>query len=484
MSSFCPVLQSKLEWNCVQSSTDISSDMDKKEMSLDGGGPLADPSSGEGTELRKPHEMIVLVPKSKRVTLTGRRLYNALLQVAQSRLIAMEAMPPADFLFEAPLPALLRTTGSSGEDRTAAKRYLREMRGLEVDWETTAPGDGMKWRDFSMLSEVAIEVRRGENWVSWSYPPTIMAALREPARWASIDLAILARLGTYAAVALYEICARYRHNPSGLTSRKPVQWWADALSQAPRGAERREWRKFKSERVKDAIEEINRETDLEVELIEHKQGRAVTEAQFAVRFKRQALRHKPQDDGPVDANLVLRGESLGIREVRLEGLISEFGEARVREKIDALERRAANSKLRSIDNAYSYLRSLLRNDDVPVELESPPEVGPVVAPAPRVQIGGLAMPQPQPASSDTTWLNARIASIKAEIMAMEAPRRQQWVDLAVAELAARKLLSAVVARRIAQGDVLHGVLGSVMVRLYALDRHGDQWDQPAALAPA
>ena len=94
--------------------------------------------------MRKPHEMIVLVPRSKRVTLTGRRIYNALLQVAQSRLQAMGSMPPADFMFEAPLPAILRTTGSSGEDRTAAKRYLREMRGLEVDWESTAPGEGVK----------------------------------------------------------------------------------------------------------------------------------------------------------------------------------------------------------------------------------------------------------------------------------------------------------------------------------------------------
>src|SRR3990167_8355799 len=78
-------------------------------------------SGGDGTELRKPHEMIVLVPRAKRVTLTGRRIYNALLQMAQSRLQAMGSMPPADFMFEAPLPAILRTTGSSGEDRTAAK---------------------------------------------------------------------------------------------------------------------------------------------------------------------------------------------------------------------------------------------------------------------------------------------------------------------------------------------------------------------------
>lgn len=428
--------------------------------------------AGEGAaELRKPHEMIVMVPRSKRVTLTGRRIYNALLQVSQSRLGAMATMPQADYMFEAPLPAILRTTGSNGEDRTAAKRYLREMRGLEVDWESTAPGDGVKWRGFSMLSEVAIEMRNGENWVSWSYPPTIMAALREPSRWARIDLDILARLGSYTAVALYEICARYRDNPSGVTSRKPVQWWADALSQSPGGSERREWRKFKSERIKEAVEEINQETDLEVELIEHKQGRAVQEAQFAVRRKRATPRHAKQAGEPVDAHLVLRAESLGIRELKLDGLIKEFGEAAVREKVDILERRAANNKLRGLDNAYSYLRSLLRHDD-----GIPPGQGPesVAAAAPP--------PAPVEAPVDPVQdrLNARIAQLKTEIAQLDAPHRKAWVDQALQELASKGMLSAVISRRAAQGDVLHGLLGSVVVRLYASAVYGAGWDREAA----
>lgn len=420
-------------------------------------------------ELRKPHEMIVMVPRSKRVTLTGRRLYNALLQVSQSRLVAMVSMPQADYMFEAPLPALLRTTGSNGEDRTAAKRYLREMRGLEVDWESTAPGDGVKWRGFSMLSEVAIEVRNGENWVSWSYPPTIMAALREPTRWARIDLDILARLGSYTAVALYEICARYRDNPSGVTSRKPVQWWADALSQSPGGSERREWRKFKSERIKEAIEEINLETDLDVELIEHKQGRAVQEAQFAVRRKRAVPRHTKQGTEPVDAHLVLRAESLGIRELKLDGLIKEYGEAAVRDKVDVLERRAANSKLRGVENAYSYLRSLLRHDDG--EVATAPTV-PSASPTPPLKPAAPLPPDPQ-----QEWLNQRIAELKTELSLMDATHRKAWVDSALHELASKGMLSAVISRRAAQGDVLHGLLGSVVVRHYATAVYGPSWDR-------
>jgi hypothetical protein len=431
--------------------------------------PLLSHAVDDVLELRKPHEMIVMMPRSARVTLTGRRIYSALLQVAQTRLVAMPGMPAADFMFEAPLAAILRTTGSSGSERTAAKKYLIEMRSLEVDWESTAPGDGVKWRGFSMLSEVALELRRGENWVSWSYPPTIMAALRDPQRWARIDLDVLAKLGSYTAVALYEICARYRENPSGVTSRKPVTWWVDALSNGP-GPERREWRKFKNERVKDAVVEINAETDLEIDLIEHKQGRVITEVQFAVRKKRQAPLARPLTGEPVDATLVLRAETLGIREIKLEGLLKEFGDERVRAQIEVLERRAANKSLRTVENAFSYLRSLLRNEPASEGAADPhPGVPPVVLqPVPEP-----AAPPPQ--LEGANWLREQIEAMKKEVAALAPAQLKRWVDQALQDLARKGALNAVISRRAAQGDVLHGLLGSAVVYAYADATYGPDW---------
>ena len=426
--------------------------------------------ANDSLELRKPHEMVVMVPRSARVTLTARRIYTVLLQVSQARFGAMETMPRADFLFEAPLATILRTTGSDASDRTAAKRYLQEMRSLEVDWESTAPGDGVKWRGFSMLSEVALEVRRGETWVSWSFPPSIMAALREPSRWARIDLEVLSRLGTYAAVALYEICARYRDNPGGVTSRKPVGWWTDALSNMP-GGDRREWRKFKSERIKEAVEEINRETDLQIELIEHRQGRTVDEVQFAVRRRSKAIPANDRPATPIDANLALRAETLGIREIKLDGLIKEFGEEQVRDKLEALERRAANSSLRSVDNAYSYLRSSLRNDHP----APAPTIAAVLDVAPPLRV------QPQSAApAPADFLGERIRVMKAEVEMLSAAQRQVWVDRALQELSAKGMLTAVISRRASQGDVLHGVLGSVIVHAYAAATYGPDWNVFAA----
>jgi hypothetical protein len=444
-------------------------------------------SKPDKIELRKPHEMIVMLPITNRLTLTGRRIYNSLLQVSQLRLTSMPSMPPADFVFEAPLISILRSTGSDGEDRTAAKRYLNEMLGFRVEWHAIAPGEISKqpeasektrpWHGLNLLSQVTLDVRNGENWVSWAFPPLIMNALSlgdDGARWAQIDLNVLSSLSTYTSVALYDICVRFRDNPGGATTKKPAEWWTDALSQGPSGSERRPWRKFKSEKIKAAVDEINKLTDLEIALIEDKKGgRAVVDVQFLVRRKQRGVQSsKLTGNAEVDANLVLRAETLGVRESKLDSLLKEFGESRVREKIDALERRTVKGGLKAIENTYAYLRSLLRNDDAKPEVETEDST-----PPPTADISQAPAVNATPTRTQGDIDAERIAALKAEILALPAARRQEYVDAAVKELTEKRLLNAVIQRRVGQGDVLHGLLGSVIVRLYGIDAHGDDWMQ-------
>ena len=419
--------------------------------------------------------MIVMVPRAGRVTITGRRLYNVLLQVSQSKLLVAGEMPPADFLFEAPLAALLKSTGSNGDDRTAAKRYLSEMQDVKVDWQSTAPGDGTKWKSLNMLSQAEIELRHGENWCRWAFPPDIMGALFSPERWARIDLDVLKNLSSVPSLALYEICARYRDSPGGLTSRQTPGWWLDALSSGPAGAEKREWRKFKNERVKDAVTEINAGTDLEIELIEHKEGRAVKEVQFAVRRK-QRVQRQVAEAVPVDVGFVLRAATLGVPEPKLDGLIREFGLEVVQAKVDMLEKRLMNRTLSKLENPLSYLRALLRNAE-PVEAV-PPSDRPVQEALPMARKAEL----PSPPIAGNSWKEARYAGLAAELAAMSAEQRAPLVDLARADMIARGLWTAVTSRRAAQGDVLHGPFGAVLRKVYGVSKYGTDWDkEPAAL---
>jgi len=438
--------------------------------------PSLRPGRGDDFELRKPLEMLVMVPRSGRVTLTGRKIYSVLLRLTQEAMSDMKAVPPADFLFEAPLHEILRSRGSDGEDRTLAKRYLREMRGLEVDWESGSQGDGTKWRALSMLSEVSIELRKGELWVGWAFPPTIIGALWDPKRWARIDLRVVAKLSSVPAIQLYEIAARYKDNPSGLTGRKPPGWWVMALSQSPEGAEKREWRKFKSERVKQAIEEINAETDLEVGLIEHKKGRAVVEVQFSVRKK-----FKPaakQSTGPADAGLIALGERLGIREMRLEGLIREFGEEAVRDKIQILERRKSNNRLSPVEDSYAFLRGCLRNGLGDVAQRAPDAPKSEVSAEGEIPAAqGTAEPDSAAAkAAEFKEMAEKHERLKREFRTLSQEQRDAIVAQAVEELASKGLMDAIMARRVQQGDVLYGVLGRCVTRVFGNVRLGLNWD--------
>lgn len=430
--------------------------------------------SVQAPDLRKPTEMLVMIPRTQKITLVGRKLYNAMLQRAQQRLATLREMPPADYMFEAPMKDVLVATGPSANGRTIAKKYLTEMRGLQVDWESTTPGDGVKWRGFAMLSEVAIEVRQGQNWVLWSYPPSVMKALHEPGRWARLNLEIIAQLGSYAAVALYEICARYRDNPAGVTSRQAVDWWIDALSSAPVAGAEKEWRRFKHKRVQPAIDEINAQTDIEIELIEHKQGRAVAFAQFQVRKKHQQISLPISSEiEPADAVLAQRANALNIREAKLEDLIVKFGDALVAEQLDEFEKRIERKELGPINSPAAYLKQMCTTAAAAAAEEGEAEVEGAGETA--AQPGQLELPALSAADLEAARMNELYAKLRTEIEQLSDPERAALVAQAVAELQGRGLYSPVIKRRVDAGDFFFGPLRVTICRLYGLQWYGPAW---------
>ena len=455
--------------------------------------PSQPKSNEQEIALRKPHEMIVMIPKSASLTLTARRIYAVLLQISQLRLAHLQVMPPADFMFEAPLAAILKATGSNGGDRVLAKKYLVQMRSIEVDWESTAPGDGIKWRGFTMLSEVALEIRSSQNWIQWSFAPSIMTALMDPQRWARIDLQILASLDSYASIGLYEICARYRDNPGMLTSRKAPDWWTSALSGTP-GGDNREWRKFKNERIKPAVEEINSKTDLHINLIEHKKGNKLSEIQFSVNPKESAV-VKKHDLEAVDIGLILRAQTLGISEPKIDGLIKEFSESQVEARLHELERRMANTALKAVENSYSYLRSLLLktvdNPSTPTTVEAQYETlkalqsknqsEPLISDSssqinPTIPVIALQQAeQSEPPLVNQPSRGERLAALLIELQNLQEIERKHWLNLAIQDLSKRGLLTPALSRRAMIGEIRPGVLASKAVEIYAETTYGAGW---------
>lgn len=423
--------------------------------------------------IKQHHEMIVMKPTGQqKVTLIGRRLYSSLLATAQQDLDGV--VPLATHTFEAPLKSLLKFSGSDGDERTLAKKYFKEMQELPVSWESTAPGDGVKWIGLNMLSQAKIFVQGGQTWVSWAFPPEIITMIVNPERYAVWNLRVSAQLGTYSALALYEICARYRDNPSGVTSRKPADWWIDSLSNTASGSEKkkREWRKFKLEKVKDAIAEINSETDLEIELIEHKDGRSVSEIQFSVRRRKNAA--DINNLSSINIELFAKALRLGISEARSQTLIRSYGEDRLSEKLDELRARIFDKSKSQIENQYAYLKVILKNSQLCVPAPKKKEDVQTVPVANQATISTVNSSFPSPAVTSQDETNA-VRHITKELNDLPEIVLREWINKAVLELKAAGMYNTIVQKRSLENKIVPGILGGKVVLMYAQTTYGQNW---------
>lgn len=332
------------------------------------------------TTLTKPNDLLVMVPVVGKLTPVARKLFNALLLVGgneyRTRLNSGSPML-LDERFEARLSDLVaHLPGEASDWSRNAQEHILEMFRVEVIWESIDRNAGIsKIGAMHLIEDPVFEKRGTAMYVHWKFPSKLLSYLKDPAFFTRLDLNVIGGLRTYASIALYEICSRYKTNPSGLTCSQSPDWWVEALTArsvrppAPKGRgrnaievepdqkPRREWRKVKSESVLDAIEEINGKTDLEIELIEKRVGKAVAEVQFAVRRKRRAL---PPSEG-VPPDILEKAIALGVSgsDVAMIGRAVRGGHDVLRAALTKLADRVARDDLIPLANVTAYLKTIL-----------------------------------------------------------------------------------------------------------------------------
>ena len=229
--------------------------------------------------VNRPNETIGIMPSGKqRITHLVRRLYSALLLFSQQQGEREE--------YSAVLSELLAAANSEGSNRTQVKAILREIRAIGVDWNVR-DGEREIWKNVGLIEEPGLIDGKGTpTIVTWKLPAVIRARLLDPRGFfTKISLQMMTRLRSGASIALYEICCQYASNDhgkgeGGLTGRATIAHWMPRLT-GSREADY-EYKFFKRDVLSTAIKEINEITDLDVELVEHKNGRKVVEVQFRV----------------------------------------------------------------------------------------------------------------------------------------------------------------------------------------------------------
>lgn len=69
--------------------------------------------------------------------------------------------------------------------------------------------------------------------------------------------------------------------------------------------------------------------------------------------------------------------------------------------------------------------------------------------------------------------------MRAEISSLPQEAKAALLARAEVKLKEKGLLTAVMLRRIRQGDVAHGPVGDLVTRLYAEETYGAQWEDKA-----
>ena len=433
--------------------------------------------SSPAPTFKKPNSALVMMPKVGKLTAITRKIFNVLLHTTQRQVQDLThdgKIVGATHYFSARLDELVDPVEVGLSNLTSsAKKSLLEMRRTEVDWEAPDANSGVIWSSMSLLSEAKIVKVGGILYAYWALPPGLLSVIADPQRFTPIDIAQLSRLKTYAAVALYEICVRYKNNPTGLTSEKPLDWWLDALTQSPpkldpktKMPKQRLWSKFKSEQVSVAIREINAKSDIGIELIEKKTGKAVTSAQFKVW-------RKPVDAAALSSaqrmspELALTATALGLPLIDIASLMKQgHDESVVRIGLTKLEARMGRDDLVPVDSKLAYLRAVLSETQGFIVVEP--------AAKPAISVSPLSPPAAE-LPKILSYQEHRRAEIKAELMNIGKTDQKKYAELALLSLQKAGIATTTITRKVESGDWMTGVLFSKMIEAFAVEHYGTDW---------
>lgn len=301
--------------------------------------------------LRKAVEAIAIKPRAGKLTLLSRKLFNILLAKAQAQGLEQQRYSIA-------LSDLCSIAEFDSGDTELVKEHLRKMVSTTVEWSNGVKGS-RRWGITTLIGGVELIENGQRCTIEWTYSEQIKEKLLAPNVYTRLSLQFQNSFRSAAALALYEICVRYVDSPGQLTMRMPWIDWRPTLTGTPdsdKGQAYSEYKYFKRDVVKPAVAEVNALTQIEVELLEHKQGRSVSDIQFAVRPKQQTALEL-EDNNLFDMSLVSRMLALGLSQTQAEKLYADHEEGQVRAALDYTEKRQKQKP--PVENVPGYFRRAL-----------------------------------------------------------------------------------------------------------------------------
>lgn len=340
------------------------------------------------------------VMRGPALTLIGRKAFNVLIWHAQKLgrpgVNAPEKWDggkwdPAEYYWM-PLGQLVQDTAWGSKDWSVIVETLQQLQQTLV--VSDEPTGGLVSAQLLGVFRIRPASGRRPALLGWQFHSETADMLLDPEIYTWLSLYHLTNLQTPGGAALYEIGKRYVTFSERITARKPWTEWFDILTGVPAGSEEYpEYKYFKRDVLKRAIAEVNT-TDIRIELVEHKVGRAVADLQFMVSHAPQGNLELPP--APlVNGKLLDRLEAFGLSHRESLDYLGREPEDHLIATAQLVEDRIANTKLDPLASPAAYFRSALKQRYVETTAKKP---------TPKKTTPALPKPEPK----DNPELTARI----------------------------------------------------------------------------
>jgi hypothetical protein len=298
--------------------------------------------------LKKATEAIFIRPvPGSRLTLLKRKAYNVLLHNAQEVGDASS--------YRIALRAVMEDMRFDSNDMDMVKDTIRSFISTQVEWDVMNEVGRKKWGVSALLAEAEIE----DGVLEYSFAPKIRKRLLDPEVFHRISIQMMALFRSQYALALYEICGRYRDNPGGVTMRAPWEKWRELLC----GEDATKWQEFKifnRDVIKRGAKEVNEISDIRIEPVYFKQGRSISDIQFKVMRAPQsklALGDSNYLKSPLYKTLI----DWGMQTQEARDLILNHDEAYLASQIRYVEERVRKDPSK-IGNKVAYLKGAIKGN--------------------------------------------------------------------------------------------------------------------------
>ncbi|WP_029043723.1 replication initiation protein [Cupriavidus sp. WS] len=298
---------------------------------------------------KKAVQAIHLSPVGGALSLQQRRLFNALIKNAIEHRLAKS---DSATIFQISIPEMMTGLGLTTKDTGYIKETAKSLMRTVVDWDQLNSDGTATWTGSTLVAGAKITGSQ----LSYSFAPQISEELLNPERFAMIDMRIAKLFRRAHSLALWENTVRYER--IGVTTRIPLTIFRNLiLGREESETKYKEYKIFKRAVLNPCIEEINAVSDHLIELVEHKNGRSVTELQFKIKRK-----ETPSEEDQQDLDLIQAVVKFGVPLTEAKKMTRTYGAERVRQAVAYTKTRIGKKNVPALDNVAAYFRKAVTED--------------------------------------------------------------------------------------------------------------------------